>query len=60
LAVEDDGLGFDPAALKGRRSLGHASMRERVRLAGGELDIESAPGHGTTVVAWIPLDEDLS
>jgi PAS domain S-box-containing protein len=60
LAVQDDGLGFDPAAVKGRRSLGHASMRERVRLAGGELDIESAPGHGTTVVAWIPLQEDLT
>jgi signal transduction histidine kinase len=30
-------------------------MRERVRLAGGELDIESAPGQGTTIVAWVPL-----
>lgn len=58
LAVRDDGVGFDPAALAGRQSLGHASMRERAHLLGGELDIESAPGHGTTIVAWVPLEED--
>jgi signal transduction histidine kinase len=29
-------------------------MRERVRLLGGELDIRSAPGRGTIVVAWVP------
>jgi signal transduction histidine kinase len=55
LAVQDDGIGFDPAASRGGPSLGHASMRERVRLIGGELDIDSAPGRGTTVVAWVPL-----
>ena len=29
-------------------------MRERVRIARGELDIENKPGRGTTVVAWVP------
>ena len=37
-----------------RASLGLASMRERVRLLRGQLDIESTPGRGTTVVAWVP------
>jgi PAS domain S-box-containing protein len=60
LAVRDDGVGFDPAAHSGQPSLGHASMRERVQLAGGRIDIESAPGQGTTVVAWVPLDERRS
>ena len=55
LAVSDDGRGFDAVRGNGRPSLGQMSMRERVRLLGGELDIESAPGHGTTVVAWVPL-----
>jgi signal transduction histidine kinase len=32
-------------------------MRERVRVAGGELEIESAPGCGTTILAWIPIPE---
>jgi signal transduction histidine kinase len=30
-------------------------MRERVRLVGGEMDVESAPGQGTTIVAWVPM-----
>ena len=55
LAVSDTGIGFDPAQHRHRPSLGLASMRERVRLVGGELDIESAPGQGTTIVAWVPL-----
>ena len=54
LAVSDNGSGFDPARSRDRASLGLASMRERVRLLRGALDIESTPGRGTTVVAWVP------
>jgi signal transduction histidine kinase len=57
LAVLDDGIGFQPALQRQRPSLGLASMRERVLLLDGELDIESMPGHGTTVVAWVPLKD---
>ena len=60
LAVHDDGVGFDPAVERGRPSLGHSSMRERTHLVGGEIDIESAPGHGTTIVAWVPLGGGMS
>ncbi|MGZ9066942.1 MAG: sensor histidine kinase [Burkholderiales bacterium] len=55
LAVSDNGAGFDATRDTARRSLGHASMRERVHLLGGEVDIESTPGQGTTVIAWVPL-----
>ncbi len=58
LAVTDSGVGFDPHRQRQQPSLGLASMRERVRLLGGELDIESAPGHGTTIVAWLPIKEE--
>jgi signal transduction histidine kinase len=56
--VEDDGRGFDAdgetqAAAPGR--LGLLGMRERVTLVRGALEIESAPGRGTTVIARIPL-----
>jgi signal transduction histidine kinase len=54
LAVSDNGSGFDPAHSRERASLGLASMRERVRLLHGQLDIESTPGRGTTVIAWVP------
>jgi signal transduction histidine kinase len=60
VAVRDDGTGFDPALQRDRRTLGLTSMRERVHLLEGELDIESAPGQGTTVMAWVPLKKEAS
>jgi len=60
LAVRDDGAGFVPALQRERPSLGLASMRERVHLLEGELDIESAPGHGTTILVWVPLKKGQS
>jgi len=54
LAVRDDGVGFDPGEGRGRGSLGLVSMQERLRLVNGTLDVESAPGHGTSVTAWVP------
>jgi PAS domain S-box-containing protein len=56
LMVADDGVGFDPEKRDARHHLGLASMRERTRLAHGTLDVESAPGRGTTVVAWVPME----
>jgi len=41
---------------KGRRGLGVAGMRERLALIGGELEIESSIGVGTTVFVRIPAD----
>jgi signal transduction histidine kinase len=55
LVVADDGSGFAPFEGGERPSLGLASMRERVRLLGGTVDVDSAPGRGTTVMAWVPL-----
>jgi signal transduction histidine kinase len=56
MAVRDNGAGFDPGQDQARPSLGLASMKERLQLLGGELDIDSAPGQGTTVVAWVRLN----
>jgi PAS domain S-box-containing protein len=56
--VEDDGQGFDPApAVEAAAAsrLGMRGMRERAALVGGELEVESAPGRGTTVYVRIPL-----
>lgn len=54
VTVEDDGPGFDPAA--GTERLGLVGMRERAALLGGTLEIESAPGRGTTVFLKVPID----
>ena len=57
LSVADDGCGFDPSAARERASLGLASMRERVALLGGRLEIDSRRGEGTRIVAWLPAQE---
>ncbi len=56
LVVSDDGQGFDTSRDEPHASLGRVSMRERVRLLGGRLSVRSAPGKGTTVTAWVPLE----
>jgi signal transduction histidine kinase len=58
LSVRDNGVGFVPARKQARPRLGHASMRQRVSLVGGDLSIDSKPGHGTTVLAWAPLKKE--
>ena len=58
LTIQDDGRGFDPAMAQ-EASPGHLgllSMRERAELAGGRLRLESAPGEGTRLEAWLPRD----
>jgi len=60
LVVEDDGRGFDPeraaAPVADRMlGLGIVGMRERTALVGGMMDIESAPGKGTTVFVRFPI-----
>jgi len=51
--IVDDGRGFESGA--GRGGVGVANMRDRVGALGGQLHIESAPGHGTRVVGGVPL-----
>lgn len=59
MAVRDNGVGFEPErVLEGRASEEHfglRSLRERVELSGGEVDIKSRPGAGTEVVIKIPV-----
>jgi PAS domain S-box-containing protein len=51
LIIEDNGIGFDVATLeKSGRRLGLIGMRERAALVHADLQIESAPGRGTTVI----------
>jgi two-component system, NarL family, sensor histidine kinase DevS len=52
IVVIDDGCGFSPGTNPHR--FGLVGMRERVALAGGELCVESSPGHGAAVTAVLP------
>jgi len=56
LTIRDDGRGFDPAEVRARSSrYGMTTMKERVLAAGGSLEVESAPGKGTTLRARVPF-----
>ena len=57
LVVEDNGAGFDVAdRALAARGIGLAGMRERARLVGATLDVESTPGGGTTIFLRCPAD----
>lgn len=53
LIIEDNGVGFEPSEAAGA-GLGLIGMRERASLVSAQLQIESAPGRGTTVFVRIP------
>ena len=54
--VSDDGRGFDPLEAAG--GIGIVGMRERARVVGGNLEIRSEPGAGTTVRFELALRKD--
>jgi len=62
MTIVDDGCGFDPSAVAAGPSavaaghFGLLGMRERARLIGGEVELSSRPGAGTTVTARLPLE----
>ena len=62
LTIDDNGDGFDLAEKLGTPSkygsLGIPSMRERLSMIGGTLEIESSEGIGTTVFARIPIEPE--
>lgn len=49
LTVSDDGVGFDVEESSKTSHFGLTGMRERAQLVGGELNIISKSGYGTTI-----------
>jgi signal transduction histidine kinase len=54
--VADKGAGFDLRKLEKEDGLGILSMKERARFIGGNLEIQTEPGQGTRLEAWVPLE----
>ncbi|EMD26581.1 sensor histidine kinase [Amycolatopsis azurea] len=59
LDIRDDGVGFDPGAVRasGDRGNGLRMIRERLAELGGEMVVESAPGEGTALAVAVPTRE---
>jgi len=56
IVVRDNGQGFDQSATTTRKSFGLLGMRERAIALGGDVDVISAPGQGTTISVLIPMN----
>lgn len=60
LTVADDGVGFDtdsvPPDTRFPRRFGLAAMRQRVKMLGGDWNLDSAPGQGTTIRVRFPVE----
>ena len=57
MVVEDDGIGFCESGLSNAvGSLGLLGMKERAQFCGGDVQISSSPGKGTTVTVRVPVD----
>ncbi len=54
LEISDDGQGFDSRGMKSVLGHGLANMQTRARKVGGDVEITSFPGEGTSVLAWVP------
>ncbi len=54
MEIHDDGKGFDTEHIDSFIGHGLANMFTRARSAGGDVDISSVIGEGTTLLAWVP------
>jgi signal transduction histidine kinase len=54
MEIRDDGKGFDLDTLQINIGHGLANMQTRVQAVGGDVEISSRPGDGTTVLVWVP------
>ena len=64
IEIEDDGMGFDPAAVvrspESLRGVGLLGMQERIEILGGTVKLESSQGQGARVVFSIPIDRAVA
>ncbi|MCB2379955.1 PAS domain-containing protein [Hymenobacter sp. BT635] len=57
LRADDNGRGFDPLR-PGGKGIGLKTIRDRVKLLNGTTDVRSAPGQGTSVSIWFPVEPE--
>ena len=55
MEIADDGVGFDPGAVKARGGMGLPAMQERAAVLGGRLVVISKPGEGTRLVMEVQI-----
>jgi signal transduction histidine kinase len=56
LSIEDNGRGFEKDHIAAKDTLGILGMKERSQMMGGNYEISSIPGKGTTVIVAVPYN----
>ncbi|MDZ4810971.1 MAG: ATP-binding protein [Bacteroidota bacterium] len=57
IAIHDNGIGFDPELSSINRSAGLKNMETRTKMLGGQINISSQPGLGSTLNFTIPFEK---
>ena len=55
LAIEDDGIGFDPSTFAREDTTGLRNMAERAKMLGGTLEVQSKARQGTHLTMRVPI-----
>ncbi len=55
MIIEDNGIGFDPKEARSQNGLGLKSVESRVNFLHGTIDIDSQPGHGSSISVQVPV-----
>jgi len=58
MEIHDDGRGFDPQKIQLTLGHGISNMQTRARNVGGDLEISTEPGEGTTIMVWMPFIQE--
>ncbi|MDX9865274.1 MAG: GAF domain-containing protein [Anaerolineaceae bacterium] len=58
LEIRDDGKGFDLNQVKFTLGHGLPNMQTRARNVGGDIDISTEPGKGTSILVWVPSSSE--
>ena len=58
LEISDDGVGFDIRKMSLALGHGLANMHTRARKVGGDIEINSEPGKGTSILAWVTVESE--
>ncbi|MBN1535814.1 MAG: sensor histidine kinase [Anaerolineales bacterium] len=60
LSMSDDGVGFMPSEMDNNHHHGLTGMRERAQMLGGELEVTSQPGEGTSIILSVKVQNGKS
>lgn len=60
LVVSDNGIGFDPSSASQSTGLGLKLIRDRVEMLGGNINIDSSPGQGSSIGLQLPIINKLT